>query len=56
MFILYSDTMGLPWHTSLVPKVQPRYSTVTKFKYYPILGEHNDWVIMNFIKKCIDEE
>ena len=34
-----------------LPKDQPRYTSVTKWKYYSILVKHNDWVIMYFIDK-----
>ena len=43
--------MDLPWDPYIVPKDQPRYYSVTKFKYYPILGQHNDWEITDFIDK-----
>ena len=55
-FIVCINAMDLPWGPYLVPKDQSRYSSAKKFKYYPILGEHNDWVIMDFIDKFIDEE
>ena len=45
--IEFSNTMNLPWETYLVPKHKSRYSSVTKLKYYQILGNHNYWVIMN---------
>ena len=48
--------MYLPCYTYLVPTYQPRYSLVKKWKYYPILGKHNDWVIIYFIYKVTDEE
>ena len=32
--------MDLPWYTYLVPKYQTRYSSLIKWKYYPILGKH----------------
>ena len=37
------NSIDLPWDTSLVAKYQPRYSSVTKWKDYPILGKYNDW-------------
>ena len=49
------NAMDLPWGLSLAPKDQPRYSSVTKYKYYTILGKNSDWVIMNFIDKYTDE-
>ena len=48
------NSMYLPWDPYLVPNYQLRYSSVTKFKYYPILGKHYNWVIMNFIEKVRD--
>ena len=48
--------MDLPWDTYLVPKYHIIYSSVTKCKYYPIIGQHIDWVIICFIYKGIDEE
>ena len=50
------NSMDLPWYPYLVPKDQPRYSSVTNLKYYPIWGEYNDWVIMDFIDKGTYEE
>ena len=48
--------MDLPWDKSLVPKYQPWYYSVTYYKYYLILGKHNDRVIMDFIGKGRDDE
>ena len=46
--IKYNFLMDLPLDPSLVPKYQPIYYSVTEYKYYPILGKHNDWVIMDW--------
>ena len=54
--IKWSNTMYLPRDPYLVPKNQSIYSSETKWKYYPILGKHNDWEIMDFIAKGTDEE
>ena len=48
--------MDLPWYPYIIPKNQPRYSSVTKFKYYPILGNHNDCVIMGSVGKVKNED
>ena len=48
--------MDLTWDPYLEPIHHPRYSSVTKCKYYPILGKHNDGVIMDFIDKGIEKE
>ena len=50
------NSMDLPWETSLAPKDQPIYYSVTKYKYDTILRQHNDWVMMYFIYIGIDEE
>ena len=50
------NSMDLPWGKSLIPRYHPRYSSVTKFKYYPILWKHNDWLTIDFIEKGTDEE
>ena len=52
--------MDLSWGASLEPSkiYQPRYNTVIKYKYYPILvvGKHNDWAIKWILpKKGTDE-
>ena len=39
--------MGLSCGSYFVPKYHPRYSSVTKYKYYPILGKHSDRVIVD---------
>ena len=48
--------MYLPWDTSLVPNYQPIYYSFKTWKYFPIRGKHNDWVIMDFIDKGKNEE
>ena len=47
--IYFISDMDLPWDPYLVPKDQLKYYSVTKLKYYPILGKHNDQEIMYFI-------
>ena len=37
-YMYYTNAMDLPWYPYLVPKYRPSYYSVTKFKYYPILG------------------
>ena len=56
-FMAFSNAMDLPWDPYILPKDHIRYSSVTKWKNYPILGKHIDWVIMGFIEKgtCYDE-
>ena len=49
LFYWCKYNIDLPWDTYIVSKGQPRYSSVTQCKYYPILGQPNDWVIMDFI-------
>ena len=51
----FRNSTYLPWDTYLVPKDHPRYSSVPKCKYYPILGQHNDRVIMDLIDIGIHE-
>ena len=51
----FINVMDLSWDQYLVPKAQPRYSSVKK-QYYPILGKHNDWVLMDYIDKVTYEE
>ena len=46
--------MYLLWDTFIVPKYQPRYYSVTEFKYDQIIDEHNDGIIMDFIDKGTD--
>ena len=41
-FIDHINSMDLPCDTYLVPKYQPRYSSVIKCKYYPVLGKHDE--------------
>ena len=48
--------MGLLWDTYLVPNYQPMPTSVTKLKYYPILGGSDYWIIMDYIDKVTDEE
>ena len=48
--------MYLSWDASLVPMDQPRYSLVSNWKYYQILGKHNDMILMDLIDKGTDEE
>ena len=48
--------MDLPRYAYILHKDHPIYSSVTKCKYYPILGKHNDRVIIGFIDKGTDEE
>ena len=48
--------MGLPWDPYLVQKDKPRYYSVTKLKYYPIIRKRNNWFIMYFIDKETDEK
>ena len=55
-FIEFINAVYLTWDTSLVTKYHQRYSSVTKCKYYPILGEHNYWSITDSIDKHTDEE
>ena len=38
--------MDQPWYTFIVPKDQFVYYSVTKWKYDPILGKKNDWLLM----------
>ena len=47
-FIDCSNFVDLPWDPSLLSKDQTIYSSVTKFKYYSILGKHNYSEIMEF--------
>ena len=47
------NSMHLTWDSYIVLKYQSRYYSVTKCKYYPILGKHNDLLIMDFIYKVI---
>ena len=49
-FIEYINVVDLLWNPSLAPKYNPIYSSVTKYKYYSILGKHNYWVIIDFIE------
>ena len=48
--------MYFPCDKPLVPKDYPRYPSVTKWKYYQILGKHNNRVVINFIDKVAYEE
>ena len=48
--------MDLPWYAYIVTKYHTRYSSVTTFKFYPLLGKHSDWFIMDFIDKGTDED
>ena len=48
--------MDLSWDSFIVPKDKPRYSSVTKYKYHPIVGKHNYRVIMNLVEKVTDKE
>ena len=50
------NAMNLPLDPSLVPKYHPKYASVTKRKYYPILGKHIDWGIFYFVDKFRDKE
>ena len=54
--IVIRNSMGLTWDPYLVLKGQTRYSLVKKCKYYLILGEHNDWIMMDFIYKGTYDE
>ena len=47
--INFRNSMDLTCDPYLVPKDQIIYCSVTKWKYYPILGKQNDWEIMYFI-------
>ena len=51
----FRNSMDLPWDTSIATKDKPRYSIVTKCKYYKILVGNYDWVKMFFIDKDTDE-
>ena len=51
-----SSAMDLPWYTYILHKDHRIYSSVTKCKYYPIRGKHNDRVIIGFIDKGTDKE
>ena len=51
----FRNSIDLPWDPFIVPNYQPRYSSVTKYKYYSILGQHNYWLIMDFIDIGTDE-
>ena len=51
----FRNSMDLLWDKYLVPKYKPRYSSVTKYKYYTILGKHNYLVIIDFIDKGKEE-
>ena len=55
-FIDCRNYIDLTCETSIVTKDQPIYSSVIKYKYYPILGKHNDRVIMDLIDKGTDKE
>ena len=55
-FIYCRNAVDLPCDSFLATKDQPRYSSVTKFKYDPILGGNNDYLIINFIENFIDKE
>ena len=48
--------MDLPWDPYLEPRYQTIYSSVTKYKYDPILGKNNDWEMMDFIGKGTYEQ
>ena len=48
--------MDLWWDPYIVPRDHPRYFSVTKCKYYPILGKYNYWLIINFTDKVTNEE
>ena len=54
LVLIYRNAIDLTWYLSLVPKDQPIYSSAIKYKYYPILGKYNDWVIINLIDKGTD--
>ena len=49
------NSIDLPWDPYLVQKDQPGCFSVKKLKYYPILGKHNDCLIINSIYKGADE-
>ena len=49
--IEYRNATNLPWDTSPVPKYQPIYYSVNKWRHYQILGGNNDRLIMNLIDK-----
>ena len=41
--ISFINDIDLSWDLYPVTKYHPRYSSVTKYKYYPILGQQNDF-------------
>ena len=43
--------MYLSSYYSILPKDQPIYFSVKKFKYYKISGIHNDWLKFYYINK-----
>ena len=48
-FIYFINDIDLIWDKYLVPRDHPIYYSVTKCKYYAILGQHNDCIIMDLI-------
>ena len=50
------NAMYLPWYPYILPRDKPRYYSITKFKYYPISGEHNYLIIIYFIEKGTYED
>ena len=54
--IEWINDMYLQWYPYIVPNDQTRYSSVEKWKCYPILGKHDDRVIMYFFNIITYEE
>ena len=56
-----TNQLSKPWIHGVSPSEQPRYSNVVGCKYHSVLGNYNQWIIMDFSRDsdidddCFDE-
>ena len=48
--------IGQPWFPVMEPKLQSCYQYVQNCTYWPVLGNFNDWSIVNFSNKATTQE